>query len=72
MGAKQVADAVDEFVEVITASDWMGPLGPLEHFTCVEADAFVKIIRATGETRLADQLLAAHIATDEPGDLHKP
>ncbi|MDI3407957.1 hypothetical protein [Streptomyces cavernicola] len=40
------------------------------HLQCSEADALAELFRAFGHQDIADEVIAAHAAHDEPGDSH--
>jgi hypothetical protein len=42
----------------------------LVSLTCYEAEAAVYILRAFGDNKTADSLLASHAASDDPDDDH--
>lgn len=40
------------------------------HLQCSEAEALAELFRAFGRLHIADEVLAAHSAHDDPGDSH--
>jgi hypothetical protein len=64
---------IDDFDRAIAcvrelASAWIAGPGPA--FTCIEAETFVDLLRATGCDDLVESFKTAHAEDDEDGDLH--
>ncbi|TFD05192.1 hypothetical protein E3T25_04635 [Cryobacterium sandaracinum] len=62
--------AAKQFVDVFTAADFAGDVGP--RMSCTEVDALAGMLRAVGADTAADTWVSGHAEEDQEGDnLHQ-